>query len=114
MKAQGDEFECAQAIDRLGAVKHWVRNVDRTYGAYRLPTSTDYFYPDFVAELQDGRQLVVEYKGRLDEDSAEKDCIGLKAEETSEGRLLFLMAVKRDAAGRGVTEQILHKIGAGG
>ena len=114
MKPQGDEFECAQAIDRLAQVKHWVRNVDRTYGAYRLPTATDYFYPDFVAELSDGRQLVIEYKGRLDEDSAEKDNIGLKAEETSGGKLLFLMAVKRDAAGRGVTEQILHKIGAGG
>ena len=114
MKPQGDEFECAQAIDRLDAVKHWVRNVDRAPGAYRLPTATDYFYPDFVAELQDGRQLVVEYKGRLDEDSAEKDSIGLKAQETSGGKLLFLMAVKCDAVGRGVTEQILYKIGAGG
>jgi len=113
MKPQGDEFECAQAIDRLEAVKHWVRNVDRTYGAYRLPTATDYFYPDFVAELKDGRLLVIEYKGRLDDDSAEKDNIGLKAEETSGGKLLFLMAVQRDAAGRGVTDQILHKIGAG-
>lgn len=114
MKPQGEEFECAQAIDRLDAVKHWVRNVDRAPGAYRLPTATDYFYPDFVAELRDGRQLVIEYKGRLDEDSAEKDSIGLKAEETSGGKLLFLMAVKRDGAGRGVTEQILHKIGSGG
>ena len=49
----------------------------------------------------------------MDEDSAEKDNIGLKAEETSGGKLLFLMAVKRDAAGQGVTEQILHKIGLG-
>ena len=114
MKPQGEEFECAQAIDRLAQVKHWVRNVDRAYGSYRLPTSTDYFYPDFVVELEDGRQLVIEYKGRLDDDSAEKDNIGLKAEETSGGKLLFLMAVKRDAAGRGVTEQILHKIGLGG
>lgn len=114
LKSQGDEFECAQAIDRLDAVKHWVRNVDRTYGAYRLPTGTDYFYPDFVVELTDGRQLAIEYKGRLDEDSAEKDNIGLKTEELSGGKLLFLMAVKRDAAGRSVTEQILHKIGLGG
>lgn len=114
LKAQGDEFECAQAIDRLGAIKHWVRNVDRTHGAYRLPTSTDYFYPDFVAELEDGRQLVIEYKGRLDADSIEKNNIGLKAEETSGGKLLFLMAVKRDEAGRDVREQILHRIGDGG
>ena len=61
LKAQGEEFECAQAIDWLEPVKHWVRNVDRTYGAYRLPTATDYFYPDFVAELEDGRQLAIEY-----------------------------------------------------
>ena len=92
-------------------MKHWVRNVDRTYGAFRMPTATDYFYPDFVAELQDGRQLVIEYKGRLDEDSAEKANIGRKAEETSGGKLLFLMKVKRDAAGRDVAGQILHKIG---
>jgi hypothetical protein len=38
----------------------------------------------------------------------------LKAQETSGGKLLFLMAVKRDGAGRDVTEQILHKIGLGG
>ncbi len=91
-----------------------MRNVDRTPGAYRLPTSTDYFYPDFVAELQDGRQLVVEYKGQETADSIEKDNIGLKAEETSGGKLLFLMAFKKGKAGRSVTEQILHKIGAGG
>ncbi len=48
------------------------------------------------------------------EDSAERDNIGLKAEETSGGKLLFLMVVKCDSAGRGITEQILHKIGAGG
>jgi type III restriction enzyme len=114
LKAQGEEFECAQAIDRLDAVKHWVRNVDRTYGAYRLPTSNHFFYPDFIAELHDGRQLIVEYKGPTDPDAAEKNNIGLKAEETSGGRLLFLMAFKRDADGRGVTEQILHKIDAGG
>ncbi|WP_165321696.1 DEAD/DEAH box helicase [Rhizorhabdus phycosphaerae] len=114
LKAKGEEFECAQAIDRLDAIKHWVRNVDRAPGAYRLPTSTDFFYPDFVAELKDGRQLVIEYKGRLDDDSAEKNNIGLKAEETSGGKLLFLMAVKQDDAGRGVTEQILHKLGLGG
>jgi len=114
IKPQGDEFECTQAIDRLDAVKHWVRNVDSTPGAYRLPTATDYFYPNFVAELNNGRQLVIEYKGRRDGGAAEKDNMGLKAEETSGGKMLFLMAVKRDAAGRGVTEQILHKTGSGG
>jgi len=31
--------------------------------AFSLPTSSDWFYPDFVAQLDDGRLLVVEYKG---------------------------------------------------
>jgi type III restriction enzyme len=117
MESKGEEFECAQAIDRLGAVKHWIRNVPQTDNAYSLPTATDNFYPDFVAELEDGRQLVIEYKGasyKTNDDSKEKTNIGLKAEELSGGKLLFLMAVKRDDAGRGVTEQILHKIGASG
>lgn len=90
------------------------RNHPEAISTWREYIGWDLFYPDFVAELQDGRQLLIEYKGRLDEDSAEKDSIGLKAEETSGGKLLFLMAVKRDAAGRGVTEQMLHKIGLGG
>lgn len=45
-------------------VKYWVRNLavqPRT--SFWLPTSTDRFYPDFVAELVDGRVLVMEYKG---------------------------------------------------
>ena len=41
-------------------VKRWVRNV---VGMYGLPTATGTFYPDFVAELNDGRVLTVEYKG---------------------------------------------------
>ncbi|WP_246450542.1 hypothetical protein [Sphingomonas rhizophila] len=44
-------------------MKHWVRNIVRGPHAYWLPTSTDRFYPDFVAELIDGRMLVLEYKG---------------------------------------------------
>jgi type III restriction enzyme len=60
-----------------------------------LPTSTDRFYPDFVAELTDGRILVVEYKGqdRTDNtDSREKRNIGKRLEEVSEGSLLFWWA----------------------
>jgi hypothetical protein len=59
-----EEFVCARAIDTHPAVKHWVRNVERDERfSFWLPTATDYFYPDFVAELNDGRVLVVEYKG---------------------------------------------------
>lgn len=110
LKSKGKEFECAQAIDRIEEVRHWVRNVDRAAGAYRLPTAKNYFYPDFIAELKDGRQLIVEYKGRMDQTDIQKNNIGLKAEEQSGGKLLFLMALEMDEAGRDVTAQILNKI----
>ena len=55
-----EEFLCARAIDTCPEVKHWVRNIERQEKtSFWLPTSTDYFYPDFVAELNDGRVLVV-------------------------------------------------------
>ncbi|MBP8271028.1 MAG: hypothetical protein KAX42_04055 [Sphaerotilus sp.] len=39
-------------------VRHWVRNVERDERfSFWLPTATGYFYPDFVAELVDGRGL---------------------------------------------------------
>lgn len=116
LKASGEEFECAKVIAALDEVKHWVRNAPHPFNAYRLPTATDYFYPDFVAELHDGRQLVIEYKGeayKTNDDSKEKNNIGLKAEEMSGGKLLFLMAVLKDEQGRDVRAQILHKIRGG-
>lgn len=59
-----EEFCCAQAIDAHSKVKHWVRNIEKQpQCSFWLPTSSDYFYPDFVARLTDGRVLVVEYKG---------------------------------------------------
>jgi len=82
-----EEFLCAQAIDAHTAVKHWVRNIERQPKfSFWLPTSTDYFYPDFVAELNDGRFLVVEYKGanlKTNDDSREKDQIGHQWEKAS-------------------------------
>jgi type III restriction enzyme len=117
LKPSGEEFDCATVIDGLDDVKHWVRNAPHPFNAYRLPTSTDFFYPDFVAELTDGRQLVVEYKGeayKTNDDSKEKTNVGLKAEEASDGNLLFLMTVLKDDQGRDVRAQILAKIeGAG-
>lgn len=91
---------CAQVIDDHPAVKHWVRNVDRTPWSYWLPTSTDRFYPDFIAELNDGRVLVVEYKGadRADTpDSREKRNIGERLQEVSGGQVLFWWAVDAPA-----------------
>lgn len=116
LKASGEEFDCAQAIDSLPQVKHWIRNLGgpgRHETSFWLPTSSDRFYPDFVAELTDGRILVVEYKGEAyatNDDSKEKRNIGELWEEKSAGRGLFLMAEKLDANGRDVRAQLLVKI----
>lgn len=95
-------------------VKYWVRNIaQQEICSFWLPTATDYFYPDFVCELTDGRVLAVEYKGepyKTNDDSWEKIQIGEQWEKTSGGRCLFLMAVEKDAKGRGVMQQIDDKI----
>lgn len=103
----GEEWMAAVAIDDHPAVRHWVRNVDRTAWSYALPTASDLFYPDFVAELTDGRKLIIEYKGadRTDNaDSREKRNIGARLQEVSDGSLVFLWA-ELDRRG-GVARQI--------
>jgi type III restriction enzyme len=116
LKATGEEFDCAQVIDTLPQVKHWIRNLGgpgRHETSFWLPTSSDRFYPDFVAELADGRILVVEYKGEAyatNDDSKEKRNIGELWQQKSSGRGLFLMAEKVDAEKRDVRAQIEAKI----
>jgi type III restriction enzyme len=110
-----EEFICAQALDSHLKVKHWVRNIERQEKfSFWLPTATDYFYPDFIAELDDGRVLAVEYKGepyKTNDDSREKNQVGLQWESSSGGRCLFLMAVAKDEQGRDVWRQIADKVG---
>ena len=94
LKGEGEEFECAAFIDAMDEVEFWVRNLERKPGAFWLPTSTDRFFPDFVARLKDGRLLVVEYKGGdrwSNDDSKEKRRIGELWAEKSDGRCLFVM-----------------------
>lgn len=107
-----EELECAKAIDQSNEVKYWVRNLVHDTWAFRLPLSSGkFFYPDFVALLNDGRVLVVEYKGEhLIEASQEKKNIGEKWEETSNNKALFIMAVKHDEKGRDVYRQIEDKV----
>lgn len=91
---QTEEFQCAQFLDDLPEVKFWVRNLSRRTTSFRLQTSTDWFYPDFVCQLQDGRVLVVEYKGGHlsgSGDAGEKRAVGLVWESRSGGRCLFVM-----------------------
>ena len=113
MESSGEEFECAKAIDALPQVKHWVRNPAQQECSFWLPTSSDKFYPDFVAELTDGRILVVEYKGALHDkdDVAEKTNIGQLWEANSGEKCLFLMAFAQDGQGRIPYQQIENKVG---
>lgn len=110
-----EETACAIELDRLDAVKHWVRNLERQPEAsFWLPTSTDRFYPDFVAELTDGRLFALEYKGGdrySNDDSKEKRDIGSVWAAASEGRCVFLMATDVATAGASVGAQLHRAIG---
>jgi type III restriction enzyme len=94
LENKGEEYECAKALDMTGKVKHWVRNLDRR--GFWLPLANGKFYPDFVAELTDGRLLVLEHKGKVyatNDDSKEKYNVGALWEAKSGGKAIFLMTV---------------------
>jgi type III restriction enzyme len=89
----GEEYLCAQQLDLSPAVRHWVRNVEKDERlSFWLPTSGNNFYPDFVAELLDGRVLVVEYKGKHLLGNARSDetlQVGRQWQESSGGDAAF-------------------------
>jgi type III restriction enzyme len=94
-----EEFLCARFIENLPEVKTWVRNLARKPSSFRLQTSTDWFYPDFICQLADGRVLAVEYKGkdRYDNtDSEEKRALGAVWAARSKGKCLFVMPTGGD------------------
>jgi type III restriction enzyme len=92
-----EEFQCAQFIDSLPEVKFWVRNLVRKFTSFRLQTSKDWFYPDFLCQLADGRVLAVEYKGKhLWTDAEDKRVIGAVWASRSKGRCLFVMPTDGD------------------
>jgi type III restriction enzyme len=107
---RAEETACAIEIDSMQEVKSWVRNLERqAEAAFWLPTSTDKFYPDFVAELNDGRILVVEYKGgdRIsNDDSKEKNTIGRVWAAASDRRCVFVMVTDASTAGKPVGAQL--------
>lgn len=114
LEASGEEFDCALALDAQSGVRYWVRNLAlQPESSFWLQTSTDRFYPDFVAETLDGRLLVIEYKGKdyaTNDDSKEKKLLGEVWASNSNGRASFLMAVKKNERGLGVHDQIKAKI----
>lgn len=98
LKNSGEEFECARALDMIPEVRYWVRNLEkRDDASFRLPRAYNWFYPDFVALLEDRRVLVVEYKGeQLVEKPSEREKanVGALWEAKSNGKGLFLIAEK--------------------
>jgi len=87
-----EEFQCAQFLDGLQEVEFWVRNLARKATSFRLQTSKDWFYPDFLCQLTDGRALAVEYKGEhLFIGAEDKRAVGAVWESRSAGRCLFVM-----------------------
>jgi len=108
-----EEVQCALALEQQEAITHWVRNLEKQERhAFWLPTSTDKFYPDFVVQLDDGRLLIVEYKGEHLKDNAdtvEKTAVG-KAWAKASGNV-FLMAFKQDDQGRDVAAQLRLVLG---
>ena len=104
----GEEFACAQLIDRHPAVRHWVRNLDTAPCGFALPTSRGRFFADFVAELVDGRVAVLEYKGAHllnNPYEIEKRQVGTLWAQGSQGRAIFgWLAMQRD--GLGLAQQL--------
>ncbi len=94
-----EEFQCAQFLDGLPQVRFWVRNLARKSTSFRLQTSKDWFYPDFLCQLMDGRTLAVEYKGKHlfdGVDAEDKRAVGEVWASRSGGRCLFVMPTAGD------------------
>ena len=110
-----EETACAIDLSKLDEVEVWIRNLERQpVHSFWLPTSTDRFYPDFVARLKDGRYFVVEYKGAdrfSNDDSREKRDIGGVWAAASAGRCVFAMVTHASVAGLSVAAQLRKAIG---
>ena len=91
----GEEIDCAKLIAHDARVETWVRNLEREPKlSFWIQTSTDKFYPDFVAKLKNGKVLAVEYKGGHlagNPDTVEKERLGKLWAERSNGKCLFEM-----------------------
>ncbi|MDF2441529.1 MAG: type restriction enzyme [Abditibacteriota bacterium] len=100
----GEEEMCAWYLNSLPNVVRWVRNLEKKPdAAFWLQTEANRFYPDFVAELSDGRVAVIEYKGgdRLsNDDTKRKTRVGSLWQARSNGRGVFLMVGAEDYQSR--------------
>jgi type III restriction enzyme len=91
-----EEFECAVWLDieaQKGRLQYWVRNLARREGAsFFLQKASGRFYPDFVCKRNDGKFLIVEYKGADRWTDAQDDrLIGGLWADLSDGSCRFVM-----------------------
>ena len=108
---EGEEFECAKLIDSLSMVRYWLRNKDSDSSSFRLPMGgkTEWFYPDFIGELVDGRLFALEYKGELTGqsiDTVEKTAIGKLWAEQDRSRYIYATINASDPSGLTMAQQI--------
>ena len=92
-----------------------MRNLVTEPCGFALPTSRGRFFPDFVAELKDGRIAVVEYKGAHllnDPYEIEKRQIGELWAAKSGGKCVFeQIAKERDGVGlSGQLDKLLARL----
>jgi type III restriction enzyme len=95
-----EESQCAKRIDDHSNVRRWIRNLSyESAGGFSLPLSPGRFFPDFIAELRDGRIAIVEYKGKHlshDPDELHKKDVGELWEARSAGQCVFVWVVDKD------------------
>jgi len=98
----GEEELCASELDAHPNVKRWLRNLEHeSAGGFSLPLSPGQFFPDFIAELNDGRIAMIEYKGKQrDPLPAEqfKQEIGNLWADRSNGQCIFAWTIDKDWA----------------
>jgi hypothetical protein len=87
----------------ISVIIHWRHFADHPVASFRRSRNGSIApiinNPDFVCQLNDGRIMVVEYKGAdrwTDDDSKEKRKVGELWAERSHGRCLFVMPKGKD------------------
>ena len=107
----GEEFVCAKLIDGHPKVDCWLRNVANDPRSFRLPIATEksnWFYPDFIGQLKDGRLFVLEYKGDLTgqlAETVEKDAIGKLWAAQDKSKYVYA-TIYREKNGKTAEQQI--------
>ena len=97
-----EESQCAKRINEHPNVRRWLRNLEHeSAGGFSLPLSPGRFFPDFIAELEDGRLALIEYKNSTLAQAASerhKKVVGELWAERSDAHGVYGWVVDRDWA----------------